>query len=125
MDKTIENMTKAFIGESLARNRYTNFAKVAKEEGYEHISEIFINTAENEREHAKWMLKLINELKKKSGGGPNKVNLDVDVPACGNTVDNLKDSISGEEYEITSMYPGFAETAEKGKLPEIAERFIN
>lgn len=122
MDKTIENMTKAFIGESLARNRYTNFAKVAKEEGYEQISEIFLNTAENEREHAKWMLKLINKLKMKSGGGPDKVNLDVDIPACGNTIDNLKDSISGEEYETTSMYPEFAETAEKENLPEIADR---
>ncbi|MFP4655852.1 MAG: rubrerythrin [Methanohalobium sp.] len=122
MDKTIENMTKAFIGESLARNRYTNFAKVAKEEGYEQISEIFLNTAENEREHAKWMLKLINELKEKGGGGPDKVNLDVDVPVCGNTIDNLKDSISGENYETTSMYPEFAEAAEKENLPEIADR---
>ncbi|WP_048815420.1 rubrerythrin [Methanosalsum zhilinae] len=123
MDKTIENMTKAFIGESLARNRYTNFAKVAKSEGYEQIAEIFLNTAENEREHAKWMLKLITELKVESGKGPDKVNLDIDVPVCGTTVDNLNDSISGEDYETQVMYPQFAEIAEQEGLPEIAERF--
>ncbi|MEN6291159.1 MAG: ferritin family protein, partial [Methanobacterium sp.] len=63
MEKTMENLAKAFIGESQARNRYTIYAKVAKKEGYEQLSEIFINTAENEREHAKWAMRMINGLK--------------------------------------------------------------
>ena len=65
MQETIKNLTKAFIGESQARNRYTLYAKVAKQEGYEQIAEIFLVTADNEKEHAKWLMRLINELKKK------------------------------------------------------------
>ncbi|MHA1711344.1 MAG: ferritin family protein, partial [Candidatus Freyarchaeota archaeon] len=63
MKRTIENLAKAFIGESQARNRYTFYAKIAKNEGYEQIAEIFLITAENEKEHASWLFKLINELK--------------------------------------------------------------
>ncbi|MDP3623979.1 MAG: ferritin family protein, partial [Methanobacteriaceae archaeon] len=63
MTKTIENLAKAFIGESQARNRYTMYAKVAKKEGFEQISEIFLATADNEREHAKWLFRLIQELR--------------------------------------------------------------
>nr|QNO47535.1 hypothetical protein GGGHDLIA_00025 [Methanosarcinales archaeon ANME-2c ERB4] len=65
MNKTLENLTKAFIGESQARNRYTFYAKVAKKEGYEQISDIFLATAENEREHAKWLFRMIDELRQK------------------------------------------------------------
>ena len=65
MKKTIENLTKAFIGESQARNRYTFYSKIAKKEGFEQIAEIFLITAENEKEHASWLFKLINELKRK------------------------------------------------------------
>ena len=64
--KTIENLTKAFIGESQARNRYTFYAKVAKKEGYEQIAEIFRITAENEKEHAETLFKLIQEIKGKA-----------------------------------------------------------
>ena len=64
MQKTIENLTKAFIGESQARNRYSMYAKIAKKEGYEQISAVFEETAEQEREHAKQLFKMINELKK-------------------------------------------------------------
>jgi rubrerythrin len=63
MKNTIENLTKAFIGESQARNRYTFYAKIAQKEGFEQIAELFLLTAENEREHAKWLFRLINELK--------------------------------------------------------------
>ena len=66
MKKTIKNLVKAFIGESQARNRYTFYAKIAKQEGYEQIAEIFLITADNEEEHANNLFKLINELKKES-----------------------------------------------------------
>ncbi|MCD6490070.1 MAG: rubrerythrin family protein, partial [Thermodesulfobacterium sp.] len=65
MQKTIQNLVKAFIGESQARNRYSFYAKIAKKEGFEQIAEIFLITAENEKEHAKQLFGLINELKKK------------------------------------------------------------
>ena len=64
MEKTLENLTKAFIGESQARNRYTFYAKVATKEGFEQIAGIFLMTAENEREHAKWLFRMINEDRK-------------------------------------------------------------
>jgi len=63
MEKTLENLTKAFIGESQARNRYTFYSKQATAEGYPQISEIFLETADNEREHAKWLFKMIQDLK--------------------------------------------------------------
>jgi len=66
MEETIKNLAKAFVGESQARNRYTFYAKVAKKEGFEQIAEIFLKTAENEREHASVLFKLINELKSKA-----------------------------------------------------------
>ncbi|NMA31781.1 MAG: rubrerythrin family protein, partial [Candidatus Methanofastidiosa archaeon] len=71
MTKTIENLTKAFIGESMARNRYTIYAKIALKEGYEQISELFLLTAENEREHAKWLFRMINAIKE--DGNPTKI----------------------------------------------------
>jgi len=76
MKETIVNLTKAYIGESLARNRYTCYAKIAKQEGYEQIAEIFLLTAENEREHAKWLYYLINELKKKYNINDSSIKVD-------------------------------------------------
>ncbi len=67
MKKTLENLTKAFIGESQARNRYTLYSKIAKNEGYVQISDIFLTTADNEREHAKWLFRMIQDLKKDFG----------------------------------------------------------
>ena len=66
MNQTIQNLTKAFIGESQARNRYTIYAKIAKKEGYEQLSEVFSLTADQEKEHAKWLFRMINDLKSKS-----------------------------------------------------------
>ncbi len=74
MKKTLENLTKAFIGESQARNRYTLYSKIAKNEGYLQIADIFLTTADNEREHAKWLFRMIQDLKKESG--------DVEVNYC-------------------------------------------
>jgi rubrerythrin len=123
MENTIKNLVKAFIGESQARNRYTFYAKVAKQEGYEQIAEIFLITAENEKEHASNLFKLINELKKKSGERLDEISVEAAAPTIlGSTAENLKAAIAGENYEHTKMYPEFAETAEKEGYPEIAER---
>ncbi len=122
MKQTVENLTKAFIGESVARNRYHFFAKVAKKEGYEQIAEIFLLTADNEREHASWDFKLLNALKSSSGGF-DEISVDATIPtAFGNTATNLKTAIQGEHYEQTTMYPEFANTAEREGLPEVAKR---
>ena len=124
MKETLKNLTKAYIGESLARNRYTCYAKIAKHEGYEQIAEIFLLTAENEREHAKWLYYLITELKKKYNINDDSIKVDsVEVPVIlENTAENLKAAIEGEHFEYEEMYPKFAEIAEKEGLKEIADR---
>jgi len=123
MDETIKNLTKAFIGESQARNRYTMYAKIAKKEGFEQISDIFLLTAENETEHAKWLFKLIQELKKKQSEPVDEIIVDATAPTVlGNTVENLKSAIEGEHYEHVDMYPSFAKIAEEEGSKEIAER---
>ena len=101
--KTLENLKTAFAGESQARNKYTYFASVAKKEGYEQIAEIFLKTAENEKEHAKMWFKEMNEL--------------------GDTKQNLKSAGDGENYEWTDMYEGFAKTAEEEGFSELARKF--
>ena len=123
MEKTIKNLTKAFIGESQARNRYTFYSKIAKKEGFEQIAEIFLITAENEKEHASWLFRLINELKKKSDEKLDEIKVEVVVlTILGTTIENLKAAIAGENYEHTKMYPEFADIAEKEGFPEIAKR---
>ncbi len=123
LEETIKNLTKAFIGESQARNRYTIYSKIAKKEGFEQISAVFNETAEQEREHAKWLFRMINDLKKKSDKEWNPVEVTADSPnTFGCTSENLKAAIDGENYEHTEMYPEFADTAEKEGFPEIAKR---
>jgi len=123
MKNTIQNLAKAFVGESQARNRYTFYAKIAKKEGFEQIAEIFLLTAENEREHAKWLFRLINELKSKSGENPDEIKIEAGVPTIlGDTAENLKAAIAGENFEQTQMYPEFANIAEEEGLTEIAVR---
>jgi len=122
MKKTVENLFAAFLGESQARNRYTLFSKIAKKEGYILISEIFEETANQEREHGGWNYKMLQDLKKEENfeeleikaGGPT---------TYGTTEENLKSAIAGEDYEWQEMYPGFADTAESEGYPEIAKRF--
>jgi rubrerythrin len=121
MNETIQNLAKAFIGESQARNRYTFYAKTAKKEGYGQISSIFLETAEQEKEHAKWLFRLINQLNK----DPKVDELTVDgvVPTTlGTTIENLKAAIAGEHYEYVTMYPEFANVAEKEGYTKIAAR---
>ena len=123
MKKTIENLTKAFIGESQARNRYTFYAKVARKEGFEQIAEIFLITADNEKEHAKRLFEHINELKKKSNDSLDEIKVEAVAPTIlDTTAENLKAAIAGENYEHTQMYPEFADIAEKEGFLEIAER---
>ncbi|MBS7248176.1 MAG: rubrerythrin family protein [Candidatus Jordarchaeales archaeon] len=123
MKATLEALVKAFIGESQARNRYSFYAKKAKEEGYEQIAEVFLITAENEREHASNLFKLINELRRKSGGKPEEIVVEASAPLIlGSTAENLKAAIAGENYEYTKMYPEFANIAEKEGFAEIAKK---
>ncbi len=101
--QTEKNLEAAFAGESQARNKYTYFASVAKKEGYEQIAEIFAKTADNEKEHAKMWFKELNGL--------------------GNTSENLEAAASGENYEWTDMYEGFAKTAEEEGFKALAVKF--
>ncbi len=123
MGNTIKNLAGAFTGESQARNRYTMYSKIARKEGFEQIAEIFLITAENEKEHAGWLFKLINELKKKSDENLDVIKVEANVPTTlGNTIENLKAAIAGENFEHTKMYPEFADIAEKEGFSEIAKR---
>ena len=101
--QTEKNLWEAFAGESQARNKYTYFASVAKKQGFEQIAELFLKTAENEKEHAKLWFKELNGI--------------------GDTAENLAAAADGENYEWTDMYEGFAKTAQEEGFPELAERF--
>ena len=101
--KTEQNLRAAFSGESEARNKYTYFASVAKKEGYEQIANIFLETAENEKEHAKLHFKYLNGI--------------------GTTEENLAAAAAGENYEWTDMYENFAKVAEEEGFAEIAATF--
>ena len=101
--QTEKNLEAAFAGESQARNKYTYFASVAKKEGYEQISALFLKTADNEKEHAQMWFK--------------------ELEGIGDTAKNLVEAANGENYEWTDMYAGFAETAEKEGFHELAEKF--
>lgn len=124
MQNTLKNLAKAFIGESQARNRYTMYAKIAKKEGYEQISTNFLETAEQEAEHAKWLMKMMNDLKNRKEENIEEIVVSGDdVPTVmGTTEENLKAAINGENHEQTNMYPEFAEMADKEDLREIAVR---
>lgn len=125
MEQTLKNLAKAFIGESQARNRYTLYAKVARKEGYEQLSDIFLTTAEQEREHASWLFKLIKHLKEEKGNPAelNEITVEATCPTVYETsAENLKAAIAGENYEHTQMYPEFADLADKEGLPKIAAR---
>ena len=101
--KTEQNLWTAFAGESQARGKYTYFASVAKKEGYEQIAAIFLETADNEKEHAKLWFKALGEL--------------------GDTATNLKSAAAGEHFEWTDMYATFAKEAEEEGFAELAAQF--
>ncbi|HEY5133477.1 MAG TPA: rubrerythrin family protein [Candidatus Krumholzibacteriaceae bacterium] len=114
--KTEKNILTAFAGESQARNRYTYFAAQAKKEGYEQISAIFEETANQEREHAKRLFKLLE-------GGAVEVTASFPAGIICNTADNLTEAAGGEHYEWTEMYPGFAKIAREEGFDNIAPIF--
>ena len=120
--KTAENLLKAFAGESQARNRYTYYASVADKEGYKQIRNIFIETADNEKEHAKRFYKfLLAGLKDEL---PATIMINAGYPvAQGNTLDNLKAAANGENEEWSELYPAFAQVADEEGFPEIAAAF--
>ncbi len=120
--KTAENLLKSFAGESQARNRYTFYASIADKEGYKQIRDIFIETADNEREHAKRFYKFL--LSGFEGEMPAMVEITAAYPvAQGSTLDNLKASADGENEESEELYPEFASIAEQEGLPEIAAAY--
>ena len=114
--QTERNLLAAFAGESQARNRYSYFASQAKKEGYEQIAAIFEETANQEKEHAKREFKFLQ-------GGEVEISAAFPAGVIGSTLENLKAAASGEHYETTEMYPGFAEVAEKEGFDEIAKVF--
>ena len=114
--QTEKNIMAAFAGESQARNRYTYFAGAAKKEGYEQIAAIFQETADQEKEHAQRLFKLLE-------GGELEITASFPAGVISTTADNLQASASGENFEHTSMYPDFAETAAKEGFSELAAVF--
>ena len=119
--KTAENLLKAFAGESQARNRYTYYASQAKKEGYVQISNLFTETADNEKEHAKRFFKFLKEDPELNGYG---IEITAAYPvALGDTMFNLKAAAEGENEEWTELYPEFAEVADKEGYPEVAVAF--
>jgi rubrerythrin len=114
--KTEKNLLAAFAGESQARNRYTFFASVAKKEGYEQISSIFRETADNEKEHAELFFKLLN-------GGMVEIVAEYPAGVIGSTFENLKEGAEGERLEWGTLYPNFADIADKEGLGTIAHTF--
>ncbi|MEM2121517.1 MAG: rubrerythrin family protein [Candidatus Woesearchaeota archaeon] len=121
--KTVENLAKAFVGECMARNRYTFYASTAKKEGYEQISEIFTITADNEREHASWFYKMLMEIRDKYNIDLSDLKIETHVPVLrASTLENLKGAIIGETEEFSMLYPEFAKVAEEEGFKEIAAR---
>lgn len=114
--RTERNLLTAFAGESQARNRYTFFASQARKEGYVQISNIFLETAENEKEHAKRFFKFLQ-------GGEVEIAAAFPAGVIGSTLDNLRAAAAGERYEHSTMYPEFARVAEQEGFAEIAVAF--
>lgn len=112
--KTEKNVLTAFAGESQARNRYTYFASKAKKEGLEQIHGIFLETADNEKEHAERLFKFLE-------GGEAEIQAAFPAGVISDTKDNLKEAAAGENYEHTTMYPEFAKIADEEGFSEIAE----
>jgi rubrerythrin len=114
--KTEKNLLAAFAGESQARNRYTYFSSAARKEGYEQVANIFIETAENEKEHAKVFFKHLE-------GGDVEITASYPAGIIGDTKHNLEAAAAGENLEWTTLYSDFAKIAQKEDFPEIARSF--
>jgi rubrerythrin len=116
--RTEQNLLAAFAGESQARNRYTYFASVAKKEGYEQIAALFLETADNEKEHAKRFFSYLE-------GGDVEITATYPAGVVGSTAENLKAAAMGEHHEHTVLYPDAAKIAEEEGFKEIALLFTN
>lgn len=114
--QTEKNLLKAFAGESQARNRYWFFSTVAKKEGYEQISALFMETAENEKEHGKVFFCHLE-------GGDAEITASYPAGRVGTTAENLLASAEGEKMEWSVLYPDFAEVADSEGFPAVAESF--
>jgi rubrerythrin len=114
--KTEKNILTAFAGESQARNRYTYFASKAKKEGYEQISAVFTETADQEKEHAKRLFKYLE-------GGEVEFTAAFPAGTIGDTLANLREAAGGEAYEEDDMYPSFAAVAKEEGYAEVAATF--
>ncbi len=114
--RTEKNLLASFAGESQARNRYTFFASKAKKEGYEQISAIFTETADNEKEHAELFFKLLK-------GGMVEITAAYPAGVIGTTAVNLKEAADGEKLEWGTLYPNFAEVADEEGFKEVANTF--
>jgi len=114
--KTEQNLLKAFAGESQARNRYTYFASAARKEGFEQIANIFTETAENEKEHAKVFFKHLE-------GGDVEITAVYPAGAIKDTKTNLEEAAAGENMEWTAIYQDFAKVARDEGFPEVARSF--
>jgi len=114
--ETEKNLLKSFAGESQARNRYTYFASVARREGFRQISEIFSETADQEREHAKRMFKFLE-------GGDLEITATYPTGKIGTTLENLKAAAAGEHEEWTELYPHFADVAKEEGFPQVAAMY--
>ncbi len=114
--KTEKNLLAAFAGESQARNRYTYFASAAKKEGYEQIAGLFLETADNEKEHAKRFFKFLE-------GGMAEFTATFPAGRIGTTAENLKSAAEGENEEWTRLYPGSADVADQEGFKEVAAAF--
>ena len=114
--RTEKNLMVAFAGESQARNRYTFFASQARKEGYQQIAAIFLETAENEKEHAKRFFKFLE-------GGEVEIAASFPAGTIGTTLENLRAAANGERHEHTVLYPEFARIAEEEGFQEIADVF--
>ena len=114
--RTEKNLLAAFAGESQARNRYTYFASAAKKEGYEQISAIFLDTADNEKEHAKLFFSLLK-------GGEAEILASYPAGIVGDSAANLKAAADGEKFEWTTLYQNFADVAKKEGFMDVYESF--
>ncbi len=126
MKKLLEVLTQAFVWESQARNRYTIYSSIARKEWYLQIADIFLATAEQEKEHAERFFKMIQMVKEKMGEDMNEVVIEVAAfVKRWTTLENLQYAIDGEHHENSDLYPSFAKIAEEEWFPEIAARILS
>ncbi len=122
MEKTLKNLIKSYVGECQARMRYSFYAKIARKEKHLKAEEIFLLTAEQEKQHAKRFYEYIQQLKEKLNLDIKTIETEVET-TYSDTIKNLQSAINGENHESSELYPEFAKIAKEEGLPEIANKF--